>query len=88
MICDGKRIDFTNVRATDLPHNKDIQMPGPVEINQEIRIQSQRENHMKTVRNYMTVNCDKKGVIHDSEILTEVEKEGKSQIENGIKPKG
>ena len=35
----------------------------------------------------MAVNCDWKGVIHDSEILTEVEKEGKSQIENGIKTK-
>ena len=36
----------------------------------------------------MTVNRDWKGVIHDSEILTEVEQEGKSQIEKGIKPKG
>ena len=63
-------------------------MPGPVEISQEIRIQSQKDKHMTTVRDYIDKYCDKKGMIRDSENLTAIEREGRSQIENGIENKG
>ena len=31
-IFNGHRISLHNIRATDLPHNKDVMMPGPAEI--------------------------------------------------------
>ena len=51
MIYNGKRINMYNIRATDLPHNKDIVLPKPVEIKKELEIQLQRENILIPSRN-------------------------------------
>ena len=50
MIYDEKRIRFDNLRATDFSSNKDIVIPGPVELRDELIIQEQREEHMDTVK--------------------------------------
>ena len=36
----GNRIDLSHMRAKDMVHNKDIMMPGPPEISDEIKIQT------------------------------------------------
>ena len=43
MVSDGKKVNFSNMRATDFPQNKDLIVPQPVRIKDELRIQSQRE---------------------------------------------
>ena len=45
-ISNGSRISLHYIRATDLPHNKDVIMPGPAEIRQEIKIQKQISDHI------------------------------------------
>ena len=57
-------------------------------IKKELEIQSQRQNHIDTVKDYIRKNCDRKGEIKDGENLTASEKEGKRQIEEGIMNKG
>ena len=68
LICNGERMDFTKARATDFSQNKDIIMPGPVSISDEVRIQSQKDNHMDVIKDYMRTNCDKDGNMRESEI--------------------
>ena len=76
LICTEERIDFSKIRATDLTQNKDIIMPGPVEIAEEVKIQTQKECHMSVIRNYMNSNCDKDGNIRESENMTKSELQG------------
>ena len=75
---------MTNLRATDLPHIKDINMPGPAPIAEEIEIQSMKEKHVNTVRKYVNHHCDLKGVIKGSQNLTESEIKGMKQIKDRI----
>ena len=63
-------------------------MPGPVEIRNEIRIQDQRDIHMTAINQYVSTHCDNKGMIKQSENLTERECKGKSQILEGITNQG
>ena len=54
-------MSLSRVRATDLPTNKVIVIPDPVDIREEVRIQAQKDIHMDVVREYMKTNCDKDG---------------------------
>ena len=71
-----------------MPHNKDIVVPDPVEISEEVKIQANRNIHVNIVRNYMNEFCDRKGTVRDSQNLTEKEIEGRKQIREGILNKG
>ena len=88
VICNSERVNFANIRATDLSHNKDIIMPGPVEIREEVKIQTQKENHMRVIREYMIAKCEKEGRIRESENMTKSEIEGRKQVKEGIASKG
>ena len=88
MIYDERRIKFANLRATDFSSNKDIIMPGPVKIRDELIIQQKKEKHIDTVKEYMLTNCDRKGVINQSENLTDRERKGRDQIMRGIANQG
>ena len=63
-------------------------MPGPVNISDEVRIQSQKDNHMDVIKDYMRTNCDKDGNMRESENLTRSEIEGRRQVREGIASKG
>ena len=80
VVCNSERVNMTNLRATDLPHNKDVNMPGPAPISEEIQIQAVREWYVNTVRKYVNDHCDAKGVIKGSQNLTESEFKGMKQI--------
>ena len=84
MLCNSERVNLYNLRATDLPSNKDLQMPGPAPIANELEIQSCHETHINTVRKYINHKCDLKGVIRGSEILTKIEIEGMKQTKDRI----
>ena len=88
VICNQERVDFTKARATDFNQNKDIVMPGPVDIREEVKIQAQKDIHMDVVREYMKTNCDKDGNMRRSENMTKSEIEGRRQIREGIASKG
>ena len=42
---DGERISYYRIRANDLPNNKDLMVPGPVNIKREMDIQNKRSVH-------------------------------------------
>ena len=75
-------------RVTDLLRNKDILMPGPVQIKDELRIQSRKEEHVDIVKDYMFRHCERKGVILGANVLTTSEAIGYEQIQEGIMNKG
>ena len=79
---------MANLRATDLLHYKDVNMPGPAPITKEIEIQTMRERHINTIKGYVNHHCDVKGVINGSQNLTESEIKGMKQVREGIQSKG
>jgi hypothetical protein len=87
-VCDGKRIDFARVRATEMSHNKTINMPKQVELRKEIKIQNQRIETVDQIKKYVREMCDKDGNIVGAEVLSEKEMRGMKEIEEGIKDKG
>ena len=86
--CTKIRVDMTKVRATDLPACKDMMMPGPAKIRDELVIQTEIQSYMDTLDEYLHRQCDSKGVIKDSEVLTEEEKAGLDELKDGIENRG
>jgi hypothetical protein len=84
-ICDGVKVDFGKVRATEMPHNKLTYMPKQAEIREEIKIQNQRIETIDEVKKYMKEKCDEDGNIIGAENLTEAELAGLDEIREGIK---
>ena len=74
--CTKVRVDMTKVRATELPSCKDMIMPGLAGIRDKIVIQTEIQSYMDTLDEYLCNQCDSKGVIKESEVLTEKEKAG------------
>jgi hypothetical protein len=87
-VCDGNKIDFSNVRATDLPHNKVIYMPKPCSLRDEIKIENQRMEVIEEIKKYIADKCDDEGNIRGAEVLDEDELAGLEEIEEGIRNKG
>ena len=81
MIYDGSKVNLHNIRATDLPNNKDIIMPDPVNIKKELEIQSQGEAHVDVIKEYLKSHCDTKGVVKNSNNMTDSERRGRKLIE-------
>jgi hypothetical protein len=86
-ICDGVKIDFGKVRATEMTHNKVIHMPKQCDIRDKIKIQTQRIETMDELKNFVKNRCDENGKIIGAENLTRDELEGLREIEIGIKTK-
>ena len=86
--CTKIRVDMTKVRATELPSCKDMMMPGPAKIRDELVIQTEIQSYMDTLDEYLHRQCDSKGVIKDSEVLTEEEKAGLDELKDGIENRG
>ena len=78
--CNKDRINLSKLRATDIPSCKDMIMPGPVNMRDELKIQERSQRYMDTVRDYMCEQCDKKGVINESDVLTCEEQVGMDEI--------
>ena len=57
-------------------------------ISDEIKVQTQRENHIETVKEYMNTHCDLKGNVRDSMNLNDMELKGMRQVKEGIESKG
>ena len=57
-------------------------------VKDELRIQSQREAHIDTVKQYMGNHCDRRGTMRGSENLTDTEKKGMKQLQESIDSKG
>ena len=88
-IHNNDKIDFTNVRNTDMPHNKVIKMPKSCpEISDEIKVHNQRLECREIINKFKENKCDSKGVIRGANNLTKIEEEGKKEIIEGIKNKG
>ena len=49
-------------------------------ISDEIKVQTQRENHIETVKEYMKSHCDLKGNVRDSVSLSEIKTKGIRQL--------
>ena len=81
-------MNLSLMRSTDLPNCKDIKMPGPAGIREEIQIQLRTQAYLDTVDEYLHQNCDSRGVSECSEVLTPREKAGLDEIRDGITNKG
>ena len=75
------------MRAMDLPRNKDLMMPGPVGLKDEIEIQNVMGSYMESLESYMQTYYDNKGVIKQTEVLTKQEKAGLVEIKESINNK-
>lgn len=51
--CTKDKIYLGKVRATDLPSNKDLMMPRPASIKEEIEIQTVMSTYMETLESFM-----------------------------------
>ena len=49
MVYNDQKICFSNLRAMDFSQNKEIKMPGPVYISNEMKIQLQKDNHREAI---------------------------------------
>ena len=87
-ISNTKVINFSNVRASELSHNKVITMQEPAELRSGIKIQEHKLYIIETVKKFMSKNCDSKVAIKDSCNLSESEIRGKKVISKGVKEKG
>lgn len=76
------------MRATELPGARDINVPGLLDIKDEIKVQQMRENYIDTASQYIMEMCDEKGNINDGDNLTMDELTRIKQIAKGIKHKG
>ena len=83
-----KKVDFTNVRATDVPSNKFINMPGPAPERLEIQIQSDKLDALKGWELFVSEECDQKGNPKGSINLSREDFLGRKEILEGVKNKG
>ena len=81
-------IDLAKVRCTDLPGNKDIMMPAPASLREELKIQGRMQEYLDVVNQYLNSECDSRGMPRDGSNLTPAEKAGRDEIRDGIKNKG
>ena len=81
-------MDLAKGRSTDLPGAKDLKLPGPVGLRDEIKIQCRSQTYMDTLINYMCNHCDNKGICEDSNNLTQKERAGLDELREVIKSKG
>ena len=86
--CRKDRIDMTKIRATELPGSKDMKMPGPVTMREELKIQLRSQSHLDAVALYICEKCDEKGTISDSDNLSHKVQAGMEEIREGILKKG
>ena len=81
------KIDMSTIRATDIPTNKDLYMPGPAKLRKEIEIQTTRLDRLETVDKYIKEYCDSDGIMKGSQVLTDQEEKGRKEILEGVKTK-
>ena len=86
--CTSEIIDLGKIRATDLPSNKEIHMPGPANLKEEMEIQRKKQIYLDVVRNYKANKCDNKGNCAQGDNLTPKERTGLDEIKYGIKKAG
>ena len=82
------KVDFTKLRATQLPFNKFINMPTKAPGNDEVVIQNQRVEMLNTCNKFRVEMCDTKGKPLDSNNLTKAQFLGLKEIREGVKNKG
>ena len=87
-ISNGSRVKFSAVRATDMKHNKHIEMPDPGDPDEEATIQFQKQETLTATKRYISDNCNSKGSIKGASNLTDDEIKGYKEINEGIKSKG
>ena len=87
-ISNGSRVKFSAVRATDMKHNKHIEMPDPGDPDEEATIQFQKQETLTATKRYISDNCNSKGSIKGASNLTDDEIKGCKEIKEGIKSKG
>ena len=85
--CTAKNINLSKVIAMDLSGNKDIIMPSPAKIKDELIIQTRMQDYMDTVHQYMISKCDSRGMFKEGTNLTDIERAGLDEIKEGIQTK-
>ena len=78
---------MSKIRATKLPGSKDMKMPEPVQVREEIKIQVRSQSYMEALSNFMCDQCDEKGELKDGDVLSHEERAGLEEIREGIKTK-
>ena len=78
------RIDFTNIRPTDMKYNTDINLPDPSKGDSEAQIQYQKQATIKAIDQFISDNCDTKGVVKDAKNLSEAEERGLKVIREKV----
>ena len=81
-----KRLNYANLRATDIPTVPRLHPPKPGTLKQEKHIGNLKEKLMDTVREYKNLHCNNQGKFKENN-LTKSETEGIKEIKKKIKDK-
>ena len=81
-------IDLAKVRCTDLLGKKDIMMPAPASLREELKIQGRMQEYLDVVNRYLNSDCDSRVMPRDGINLTAAERAGRDDVKDGIENKG
>ena len=83
----GGRVDFTDIRVTQLQFNKLIHMPEAGSWSEEVTIMRQQLETLEVIDDYIMTECDSSGKPFESLNLTKMEALGRKEILEGVKSK-
>ena len=82
----NKTLQYSNLRATDIPTVQRLYEPKQGSLRQEIVMESTKEKLMECARKYRSTHCNDKGELKDQNLSKE-ERQGLKQLKKDVKEK-